>query len=147
MAKHAGAGRQKLAVLSIAAAAFLMAKPVAGSEETTAVLTLSCDGKMRALGSEEEETITNWGVEVNLPEGTVSGFVGIVARITRMDAAGMSFEGRGDLSVPGGGGPASGQITLFGEIDRLTGAVSATTMTKAATTYYELLCKPVKRMF
>jgi len=86
---------------------------------------------------------------VNPPAQSVAGFGGIVAHIDKADAAGVSFSGTGGLTAPGANGtPMSiGSITAMGDIDRVAGAVSATTMTTATTFSYELLCKPMRRLF
>jgi hypothetical protein len=108
------------------------------------VITLACDGK--ATTGDKSEPIDKMGLVVNFTERTVSGFGGIVAPIGMVDAAQISFGGTGDLTLPGDGG-GKGGISVIGDIDRVTGAVVATTMTTALTTSYELLCKVTKRLF
>ena len=85
------------------------------------------------------------GVVVNLAEKTVLGFGGVVARIGKADALYISFSGQGHLAL--GGHPTSVGISVMGDLDRVTGALSVTTMTKATTVSYELLCKPTTRLF
>jgi hypothetical protein len=95
------------------------------------------------------EPISKMGLVVNPPAQSAAGFSGIVAHIDKADAAGIAFSDTGKLTVPGanGGQVSVGNITVIGELDRVTGAVSATTMTTASTFRYELLCKPATRLF
>jgi hypothetical protein len=123
---------------------------IAQAAETT-IITLSCDGTITdARGSEAKpEPISKMGMVVNLATQTVAGFGGLVAHIDKADAAGVSFSGQGTMNFPGANGTpvSAGGITVIGDIDRVTGAVSATTMTTATTFTYELLCKPATRLF
>jgi hypothetical protein len=98
----------------------------------TSVLTLSCDGVMknaRSTDEEKGERITNMGLVVDLTKRTVSGLGGVVARINRVDDAGVSFSGEADMML--GGRPIGEKMTVTGEIDRVTGAVQAMTLTTA----------------
>jgi hypothetical protein len=107
-------------------------------------LTLSCDGKttnMMADSDTKPESVTKMGVLVNLREGTVLGF-GHPARIKSSDAASVDFGGE------------SGNWSVQGTIDRITGSVEATTMlmnqntNKIIMSYsWDLHCSPVKRVF
>ncbi len=120
----------------------------AGGEPAT--ITLSCDGKITdARASEPKpEPITKMGVVVNLTEKTVAGFGGIVARIDKADEVYISFSGQGQLtSNVGGNSRAIGGISVMGDLDRVTGALSVTTMTTATIFSYELYCKPATRLF
>ena len=56
------------------------------------VLPFSCNGKMNT-GGDHSEPIQNMGIVVDLNASAVSGFGGIVARVNRVDAASVSFEG------------------------------------------------------
>lgn len=76
---------------------------------------------------------------VNLAEGTVS-FAGSVARIDSADAAIISF-GTDDVlreEVP---------RRATGDIDRVTGKMSAVTINGTALSSYELACKAAGRAF
>ena len=75
----------------------------------------------------EPEPISELGVVVNLAEGTVS-FTGYVAPIVA-DAAVISFESE-DPSV-----------LAAGDIDRVTGEMTAVTGRGVVVISYELLCK------
>jgi hypothetical protein len=108
----------------------------------TAVLTLSCDGTVTRLTDDNKtERIANWGLLVNLPEGTVTGF----AHVARVDMTGevyVDFSGE------------SGNWSMHGSIDRITGRVSATTASRDSKTgaliderQGNLICKPTKRLF
>ena len=118
------------------AAADVDAQP---SEPTS--ITLSCDGQVTDLQhGTNPEPIRGWGIVVNLQARTVSGGFGIVARTDTVDDAGISFSGNGEL------GPRV-RINVYGYIDRVTGAVEATTMTDNTINKYELHCKPTRRLF
>jgi hypothetical protein len=100
-------------------------------------ITLSCEGTIKDAGAinEKPQVIGYMGLVVDLTARSVAGFGGIVAHIDRADAAGISFSGHGV------------DTTVAGEIDRVTGAVFATTTTTALIWSYDLLCKPTKRLF
>jgi hypothetical protein len=73
-------------------------------------LTLACDGKMNT-GGDHSESIQNMGIVVDLTASAVSGFGGIVARVTRVDSASVSFEGRGEVPALG----LTMQVSVWGE--------------------------------
>jgi hypothetical protein len=77
------------------------------------------------------------GLVVNLADRTVS-FLGFVAKIDAIDAANITFTG--DNSKPYA-------VLVTGDIDRVTGAVSAVIATSATTDSYDLLCKLTNRLF
>ena len=113
------------------------------------VLPFSCNGKMNT-GGDHSEPIQNLGIVVDLNASAVSGFGGIVARVNRVDAASVSFEGRGQMSSLG----LPLQVSVWGEIDRVTGAVTATQSSWLAAKpdnvqmyNYDLICKPAQRLF
>jgi hypothetical protein len=83
------------------------------------------------------------GFVVNLADQTVT-FGGYVAKIDRVDDASISFHGEQALSI---GNRQAGTIIVTGHIDRVTNAVLATTKTSAVAFTYDLLCKPVSRLF
>jgi len=115
-------------------------------------LTLSCEGKMNS-GGDNWVPVHNMGIVIDLASRTVSGFGGVVAPVTRADAASVSFNGTGNVpGVPQGLPPM--QVDVFGEIDRVTGAVTATQISvwpamgdKVQTYNYDLMCKPAQRLF
>lgn len=118
-----------------------------------AIVNLSCDGTFGIVGDQTgtREPVTKMGLVVNLAEHTVL-FDGVLAHIDKIDAATISFNGEGDVSLPGTG--TLGKVSVFGEIDRVTGAVSATTANTSAmdnkvvgTENYDLVCRVTKRLF
>jgi hypothetical protein len=84
------------------------------------------------------------GLVVNLADQTVIGF-GTVAHIDRADAASISFGGEGPATL------RTGTIYVWGEIDRVTGATWAETITTTVVTTriysYDLVCKVANRLF
>jgi hypothetical protein len=117
-----------------------------GRELSPSVITLSCDGKATSAlvndtqAPEAPEAVSKMGLVVNLAAQTVSGF-GPVAHIDKIDAATITFS-VGILAKDHASGMVGGQI------DRITGAVIATTtMAAGAVLNYELFCKPTKRLF
>lgn len=138
-------------IIKITAMALLPLLPIAwhaaqGAETT--VVTLSCDGTItNARASEAKpEPINKMGLVVNLVERTVSGFADIVAHVDKIDTDDISFSSTGNLVAPGRRG-SIGSITVMGEIDGVTGAVSAKTFTTTTVSTYDLLCKPANRLF
>ena len=85
--------------------------------------------------------MNNLGLVVNFVAKTVS-FAGFIARITEADAATMSFEGEDNTHL----------FYISGSIDRVTGALSATSISNTKTSTpvgatWDLLCKPTTRLF
>ena len=76
------------------------------------VLTLSCDGTMKA---EEEQAkpqaITKMGLIVNFDAGVVTGFTGITARIDEVNANSIAFKGTTTH-------PSAAEWSVRGSIDR-----------------------------
>jgi hypothetical protein len=93
------------------------------------------------------EPVEKIGLVVNLGERTVSGFAGIVARIAKVDAAHISFGSTVKRSLLSFRSEPAASVTVMGDIDRVTGAVSATIMTTATASSYDLICKPTSRLF
>jgi len=131
--------------------AVMLAGHYAQATEAT-VITLSCDGTSQLMGASTNtpEPANKVGLVVNLADNTVTGF-GVVACIDRTDAASISFSGEGPLSLHGA---RFGTISLTGEMDRVTGAVSVLTGTsslrdnKVMSSYtYDLVCKVTNRLF
>jgi hypothetical protein len=108
-----------------------------------AVLTLSCDGTMKAEEEQEKpHAITNMGLIVNFDAGVVTGFTGITARIDEVNANSVSFEGTTTH-------PSRTEWTVHGTIDRITRSLRATvtwfnpeTNKLLMRMNYELTCKP-----
>jgi hypothetical protein len=97
------------------------------------VITLSCGGTVKTnVGKNEgqRKAINKTGVVVDLAEHTVS-FAGYVAHIENVDGANVFFGG--------------GEDRATGDIDRVTGVMSATTVSGDVGTSYELFCTPVTR--
>ena len=134
-------------ITAMALLLLLLARSNAQAAETT-VITLSCDGTITDARARDAkpEPVNKMGLILNLVEQTVSGFAGIVANIDKVDGADILFSGEGNLLAPAGRG-SKGSITVIGDIDRVTGAVSARTLTTATTYSYDLLCKPANRLF
>ena len=108
------------------------------------VLTLSCDGTMKA---EEEQAkphaITKMRLIVNFDTGVVTGFTGITARIDEVNANSISFKGTTAH-------PSGTEWSVRGSIERNTGSLgAAVTWFNPATNKlqirmnYELSCKPL----
>jgi hypothetical protein len=107
----------------------------------TAVLTLSCGGTVNVIGDDKPERVTNMGLLVNLPEGTITGFAH-VARVTIIGEVDVDFSG------------ASGGWSMYGSLDRITGRMTAYTASRDSKTgvlmderQWNLICKPAKRLF
>jgi hypothetical protein len=109
------------------------------------VITLSCDGTIRdsRASVRKVKPIKNMGVVANLADKTVS-FSSYVIRIDNVTAANISFSGETTTQV---GGAAGIKITVVGDIDRVTGAMTATTESPIWTDTYDLLCQPVRPSF
>jgi hypothetical protein len=85
------------------------------------IITLSCDGKFKIGGDQTgwSEPVTKMGLVVNLAEGTVSGFTDVVAHIDGVDAATISFSGKGEHTLHGvRTGLAT--VSVEGTIDRVS---------------------------
>ena len=79
---------------------------------------------------------------MNFAEQNVS-FAGYVVPITRVDAADVTFEGE----VKGLAFGLSLSTSVSGIVDRVTGSMTATTLTTATMLNWDLLCKPANRLF
>jgi hypothetical protein len=123
--------------LLFVALALIRASPVEAE-----VLTLSCDGTMKA---EEEQAkphaITKMGFTVNFDTGVVTGFTGITARINEVNANSVFFKG---TTI----NPSGTEWSVNGTIDRLTGWLGATvtwfnpkTNSLLMKMNYDLICK------
>jgi len=92
------------------------------------------------------EPVEKIGLVVNLGERTVSGFA-TVARIAKVDAAHISFGNTVKRSLLNFRSEPAASVTIIGDIDRVTRAVSATIITTATASSYDLICKPTSRLF
>jgi hypothetical protein len=100
----------------------------------TAVLTLSCDGTVTNAFDfidKKPRPVTNMGLLVNLPKGTVTGF----AYGARTDALVAQIDNISEVLVDFTG-------SVWGSMDRITGRVKASDVE-----YWDLLCKPAKPLF
>jgi hypothetical protein len=107
------------------------------------VLTLSCDGTMKA---EEEQAkpqaITKMRLIVNFDAGVVTGFTGITGRIDEVNANQVAFKGTTAH-------PSGTEWSVHGTVDRITGSVGAVvtwfnpkTDNLLIRMNYDLICKP-----
>ena len=106
------------------------------------ILTLSCEGTVELKSKGRTEPVPKMGVIVDLDAGTVTGFAGIIAQIEKFDATMVLF----------GGDKAS--FSVFGSLDRVTGATTATVIMYSRDRKellmnhtYSLICKPTKPLF
>ena len=109
------------------------------------VITLSCDGTVRDSRASvgKGKPIKNMGLVANLAERTAS-FSSYVIHIDNVTAANISFSGDTTTQF----GVATGiKITIVGDIDRVTGAMTATTESPLWTDTYDLLCQPARPSF
>jgi len=108
------------------------------------VITLSCNGNVTDGKSVDAkpDPVNKLGVVVNFAEQNVS-FAGYVVPISRVDAANVTFEGE----VKGVAFGLSLSTTVSGMVDRVTGAMTATTQTQSTMLNWDLLCKPANRLF
>jgi hypothetical protein len=105
------------------------------------VLTLSCDGTMKAEEQAKPHAITKMGLTVNFDTGVVTGFTGITARIDEVNANSVFFKG---TTI----NPSGTEWSVNGTIDRITGWLGATvtwfnpkTNTLLMRMNYDLICK------
>jgi hypothetical protein len=94
-------------------------------------------------GDGKREPINNLGLVANLAEQTVS-FSNYVLHIDSVSAANISFSGKTTTQF---GGHSGIKIAVVGDIDRVTGAMTATTESPIWTDTYDVLCKPVRPSF
>src|SRR5262249_32736976 len=111
------------------------------------VLTLLCNGTMKAEDQEEPHPITKMGLVVNFDAGVVTGFTGITARLEEVNANSVSFEGT--TTHPSGAG-----WSVHGTIDRITGSLGAavtwfnpTSNKLLMRVNYETFANPSRRTF
>jgi hypothetical protein len=138
--------RAIIAAYGVIFAAFAVRAEVAEPK----VITLSCDGTVTdsRAADPKPEAVNKMGLVVDLSAQTVAGFSGIVAHIDYVDAASISFRGIKNLTAPDNGTPVTAEsIMVMGQIDRVTGTASATTMSTVSVFNFDLLCKPTSRLF
>ena len=107
-----------------------------------AVLTLSCDGTMKAEKEQAKpQAISKMGLTVNFDAGIVTGLTAITARIDEDNGNSVSFKGSTTH-------PTGAKWSVHGTIDRITGRLDATvtwfnskTNELVMTMNYELICK------
>jgi hypothetical protein len=105
------------------------------------VLTLSCNGTMKAEDQEKPHPITKMGLVVNFDAGVVTGFTGITARLEEFSDNSISFKG---TTI----NPSGAEWSVHGIIDRITGSLGATvtwfnpkTNSLWMRMNYQLICK------
>jgi hypothetical protein len=127
------------------AATALLALPLMAGHHTraaadAAVIYLSCAGTVEHMTG-KSEPIANLGLVINLAEHTVTGLsYGYVAHIDSADDVSISFSGAG------------GSALLFGDMARVTGAMSALNKVWVGDKVriedsYDLVCKITNRLF
>lgn len=137
---------------SIAAAVCIAAAIAVGSAHAKDLkaITLTCNGEATTVRANNRnvENVVDLGVVVNLTDKTVAGLGGIVARINRTDAARVFFAGSGLLpSDPSGASGTLDGIKVTGELDRVTGSISATIARLGSTSSLNVSCKAATRLF
>jgi hypothetical protein len=125
--------------------------------QTPTIINLSCDGTVLpalSTGKEEGDPVKKMGMVVNLAERTVTiSGVSVTTPIDRADAASISFNATEvPYSFSAGGLRGTGTMTVWGQLDRVTGAAYVSTTTtiikdKASTQSYDLVCKVTNRLF
>jgi len=127
----------------IAFAVMLVGLPTAQAADTT--LTLACQGTMtleRVYDADPEPI--SMGIIVNLTARTVTGFTHPTEKFP------LTIESFNDVTVHFRGSDPIGSLTVYGSIDRVTGDVEATSVTKTMVELvrrYSLKCRPAQRMF
>ena len=131
-------------------ALLLIAGQFARAADTKGIITLSCEGTVRSgPGPGDVERVNGRVIFVNLAEHTVTGFVtntgsALIANIVHVDDTSVDFIGDSTSS------------SVFGTIDRVTGATTVHTTTWArdkipggkitrGLSYY-LVCKATNRL-
>jgi hypothetical protein len=90
---------------------------------------------MTTAGSDQAEPISKLGVVVNRHSVAFNGFN---LGITGVNADMISFDGTTTSGIT---------VSIFGTVDRVTGALQATQMSAGRNARYDLVCKPANRMF
>jgi hypothetical protein len=121
---------------TLAAVAVLLSA-TAGQAQTPS-LVLACEGKY------DGQPVEKIGLVVNLSAGTVA-LDWMTARITRITDSNVEFSGNTQAHPAG----LTLNMHLEGNIDRITGVVTAFTTTGGSRGLqsYDLICKPARRMF
>lgn len=142
----------------LAAATLLILASIHAQAAEPRIIALSCDGKDTLVGKKDTvvETVNKMGLVVNLATKSVDGF-GVATHIDTIDAANISF-GSSDteeffgLEKPkpehSNSAAPLPQPFLHGDIDRVTGVLSATYTDPTGVVHnLDLLCKAVNRVF
>ena len=118
----------------------------AQSAEPTGTLTLACEGTAINLVPDAKPISVSMGIIVDFADRTVKGFTTTPTDEVKVDSVNemtIAFSGSG-----------LGKWTINGKIDRVTGALEATTRISDPVTHriagganYSLKCKPAQRMF
>jgi hypothetical protein len=101
---------------------------------------------MPAYDDTKPEPVTDLGIVVNFADRTVS-LTGYTVPIEKIDSSTVTFGGR---ETPSYLGTKLGPITVYGSIDRVTGATNvwfADEKKSKNDHTFELLCRPTKRLF
>jgi hypothetical protein len=139
-----------IAAITFLLVLLLMGQPAA-AQTTATIIYFSCDGSQADLLG--KIPVKKMGLVVDLAEHTVTmSGLGFTAHIDRVDAAAISFSAeKVPTSSSALGLRTNAMESVWGEIDRVTGAVSATTTSEIAkqTTMksYDLVCKVTNRLF
>jgi len=109
-------------------------------------INLACDGTLKHLlvNGGAPERIEKLGIVVSFHKKTVS-FAGHTVPITKVDAANIAFGGTESLAAKPL--PSKVSYAINGNIDRVTGAVDISLITKVDPQEWVLVCKPARRLF
>jgi hypothetical protein len=132
-------------IVALTLLSFLLANQYAQAAEAK-IITFACDGRIKittpSVSNSTPEPINKLNLVVNFRKNTVS-FAGIIAQIDTVDAANIYFSGENKTKrqhhslLP---------ISVLGHIDRITGAVQATSYSPMITSSWEMFCKQTKRL-
>jgi hypothetical protein len=133
--------------IAVLAALLLMAGDHARAENEPKAITLACDGTMTTMEADSKpEPANRMGVVVNLVENTVS-FGAYVVKIDAVGAANITFSGESKVQLSGVLGKPAVTVSIMGDLDRVTGHLTATQFSPAMTFNFDLICKPAGRLF
>jgi hypothetical protein len=115
------------------------------TQAADSTLTLACQGTatLERVPQADPEPIS-MGIIVNFAARTVTGFTHPTEKFP------LTIESFNDVMVHFRGSDALGSLIIYGTIDRVTGDVEATSITKTFATNvktYSLKCRPAQRMF
>jgi hypothetical protein len=119
----------------------MVAGPSMTAQPADAMLTLARQGTGTSGTEDSKPEPISMGIIVNFTARTVTGFTypgaDFPMTITMFD----------DVHILFSGSNKSGNWTILGSIDRVTGDVAATSTRSRLSTSYELKCRPAQRMF